>query len=147
MLLIGCSDNLNGINPSKPEKNSYDASGRSLLWANDGFTIKANGEWIVNNEVTCDKGDARLTNILIIYDGWTNADTSTYVSQVSILGDNETLFNETGEQYINQHHILTFNISNINQIKVYAALWCDGYEGYCSSAGLKISNLKIFEIR
>jgi len=153
ILMIGCSDNVNGIDLNRPERNTGDPSsssgqvvGKTLLWSKDELTIMANGERIVNNEVTYNKGDAKVTNIQITYDGYTNADTSTYVSQVSILGDNENLFIETGEQYINQHHSLNFNISNYNQIRFYTALWCDGWEEYCSSATLKISNLKIYLI-
>ena len=146
ILGTGCSDNLNGIDLNKQERSTVDAFGRTLLWSKDEFDISANGERIVNNEEKYIKGDEKVINIQITYDGYTNADTSTYVSQVSIFGDSESLYNETGEQYINRHHSLNFNIANYNQVRFYIALWCDGWEEYCSSATLKISNLKIYQI-
>lgn len=146
ILLIGCSDNLNGIGVNKQEGNSDNTTRKTLIWSKDELSVIANGESIVNNELKYAKGDSKVINIQITYDGYTSADTSSYVSQVSILGDNEAIFIETGEQYINQHHILSFNIANYDQVRFYIALWCDGWEEYCSSAALKISNLNIYQI-
>ena len=147
--LSGCSDNFNPVsslevaekkqsnNPAQIQING------TLLWEHSGMAVIASGERIVWEEVFCDLQRDGNNNILITFDGWTNADTTSYVSQVTIEAEGRTLLTEGGEQYINRHHGL--NVENIETgtIRFYIALWCDEIE-CSSSAALKISDIKIY---
>ena len=139
----GCTEN-NTLPVNAPEFSSgHDHAGKTLLWEHNGLAVNANGERIVNDEISCNLQGLFYNNILIEFDGFTNADTTLYVSQVTVEIDGEAVLIENGEQYINRHHEI--NIENIQSCRVrfYIALWCD--EIVCSSsAKLEISNLKIY---
>jgi hypothetical protein len=143
-----CSDNIGSVNlPNelsvRRNNKSLQSDGiEKLIWSHDGISIKASGEKIVSDELLCQNDGNILTGIRISFDGWTDADTSSYISLLNIFNGEEVLLLESGGDQINRHHELFFNINGLNPLKFYIRLWCD--EPYCTNASLKISNIRIY---
>lgn len=146
--LYSCSDN---FNPAGNSENIMPGSGNSvnlsvkktLLWENNGINIYARGERLVNSEVIAEFQCSRQKNLLISFDACTNADTTSYVSQLTVENGQNVLLLEGGEMYINRHHDIILSDSGIHTIRFYISLWCDEIE-FNSSAKLCISNLKVY---
>lgn len=148
-MFSGCSEDnnpLNGFDNSgldSKSKSIFDNIEHSLIWRHEGLKIKAIGERIVSADTDFIVDYDANYNLLVTFDGWTNADTSAYVSKLSILADGNSLCTLTGERYINGHHELYFSNVNAGYIRFYIALWCDDPE-FNSNADLNISNIKIY---
>lgn len=149
-VLSGCSDIPNPVNSdlTYSEKESSESAiiknFKNLIWKHDGISVTANGEHLVTAEVICDLSHFVRSKVLITFDGWTNADTTSYISVVAIESDGQTLFLESGGLYINRHHeFLLQNIGN-GILRFYISLWCD--EIKCNStAELKIVKINIYK--
>ncbi len=145
-----CSDNIDSVNlPNelnvRRNNKSLQSDGiEKLIWSHDGIGIKANGEKIVSDELLCQNDGNILTGIRISFDGWTDADTSSYVSQLNIFNGEEVLLCEGGSDQISRHHELFFNINGLSLVKFYISLWCD--EPNCTNASLKISNIRVYSL-
>ncbi len=149
-LFVGCSEDSNPLssygnsNPNHKDEHSSFLVGRTLVWHHDGLEIKANGEKIVSADAGFSVDMGGKYNLLITFDGWTNSDTSAYVSKVSISADGYDLLLESGEPYINRHHELYFPNLDASNIRFYIALWSDDFE-INSNAKLSISNIKVYK--
>jgi len=150
VIISGCSENLNPVSSDAtlseieiPVSPSVKSS-KNLIWEHDGISVEANGERMVYSEVYCDLRHSTRSKILITFDGWTNADTTSYISEVLIESNGQTLFTESGEMYINRHHEILLENTGIGILRFYIRLWCDEVE--CnSSATLRKSKIKIYK--
>ena len=150
VLISGCSENPNPVNidaaipeiekPVSPSIKSY----KNLIWEHDGISVEANGEQMVYSEVYCDLRLITRSKTLITFDGWTNADTTSYISEVLIENNGQILLTESGEMYINRHHEILLENTGVGILRFYIRLWCDEVE--CnSSATLRKSKIKIYK--
>jgi len=150
VLISGCSENPNPVNSDatlseiktsvSPNIKSY----KNLIWKHDGISVEANGERFVYSEVYCDLRQITRSKLFVTFDGWTNADTTSYISDVLIESDGQTLFTESGELYINRHHEFLLENTGYSNLRFYIRLWCDEVE--CnSSAALRVFKIKIYK--
>lgn len=150
IIISGCSENPNPVSndiilseieiPESPSVNSHN----NLIWEHDGISVDANGERMVFSEVYCDLRHRTRSKILITFDGWTNADTTSYIAEVLIENNGQILFTESGEMYINRHHEIILENTGFGILRFYIRLWCDEVE--CnSSATLRKSKIKIYK--
>jgi len=150
VIITGCSENPNPVisDATLPET-EYQVSRniksyKNLIWENDGISVEANGERIVYSEVYCDLRHSIRSKILITFDGWTNADTTSYISNLLIESNGQTLLLESGEMYINRRHEFLLENTGNGILRFYIRLWCDEVE--CkSSAALRISKIKVYK--
>lgn len=150
VIISGCSENPNQVSGDAtlseiefPVSHSIKTY-KNLIWEHDGISVEANGEWMVYSEVYCDLRHITRSKTLITFDGWTNADTTSYISEILIESDGQTLFTESGEMYINRHHEIFLENTGIGILRFYIRLWCDEVE--CnSSATLRKSKIKIYK--
>ena len=148
LFLSGCSDSsnpLSSINTSgKMETGSsaYNGAEKTLLWKNNGISVKADGEYLVYEDLFCNIDHQVRTNLRVTFNGWTDADTTSYISTLVIENNGETIFLENGGQYINRYHDLYFENINQGSLRFYISLWCDDVQ--CNStASLQMTQISV----
>lgn len=116
---------------------------KSLLWEHKGISVNASGQSFVYNDLYVYHNPIFRTGVEIYFTGWTDADTTSYISLLTIQNNGETIFMESGGLYINGNHVLYLNNIEPGNLRFYISLWCDDIE--CNSkAGLEISKIKLY---
>jgi hypothetical protein len=126
------------------ETSSNIKSYKKLIWKHDGIAVEARGEHIVYADVYCDLRNSDRSKVLVTFDSWTDADTTSYISNLLIECEGQTLFFESGGMYINRHHEILLENSGSMNLRFYISLWCDEVE--CNStASLRISKINVYK--